>query len=161
SSFHAFSFPFVSFVVRLFSVFCSHRQSHSRRPTTAARSVGRTRCYRPYSWATPFGSRCLRPPIFQHPRVGASNIGRRLSAWRGRPPRLKPHQRAAQSTRRSGYMQHSRSRCRCSRRCHPRSHDRYAALYRKPQERIAAATDFLRGKGHDKVAIVSHSMGRE
>jgi pimeloyl-ACP methyl ester carboxylesterase len=39
------------------------------------------------------------------------------------------------------------------------THDRYAPLYPEAAERIAAATRFLRGKGHGKVAIVSHSMG--
>jgi pimeloyl-ACP methyl ester carboxylesterase len=39
------------------------------------------------------------------------------------------------------------------------SHDRYSAVYPEAAERIAAATRFLRAKGHSKVAIVSHSLG--
>jgi pimeloyl-ACP methyl ester carboxylesterase len=39
------------------------------------------------------------------------------------------------------------------------SHDQYAPLYPEAAERIAAATRFLRAKGHGKVAIVSHSLG--
>jgi alpha/beta superfamily hydrolase len=37
--------------------------------------------------------------------------------------------------------------------------EQYAPVYPEAAERIAAAARFLRGKGHAKVAIVSHSLG--
>lgn len=37
--------------------------------------------------------------------------------------------------------------------------EQYPALFPEAAERLQAAVDFLRGKGHRKVAIVSHSMG--
>ena len=39
------------------------------------------------------------------------------------------------------------------------SYERYAPLYPEAAERIAAATRFLKAKGHAKVAIVAHSLG--